>query len=305
MKKLLILAGTTEGRLLSDKLEKAGARHMVSVASEYGETMMEEAEYRTVRTGKMDEGAMADFLRQEGFSEGDYLVDATHPYAKEVTENAKNVALKMRLKYIRVARESVSIPDSDRTFVFESAEECAKALKDVKEPILLTTGSNRLETYAEILSPETLKETYVRVIPSLESIEKCKSAGFEESHIIALQGPFSVELNKAIIKQYGIQHLVTKESGKAGGFAEKIEAAESCGISTYVIVRPSEEEGMGISEVERLLIAEMGLKTDEVELVLAGAGMGAKSSMTEEVIEAVKKIIFAVCEEEKIFREFL
>ncbi len=289
MKKLLILAGTTEGRLLSDKLEKAGARHMVSVASEYGETMMEEAEYRTVRTGKMDEGAMADFLRQEGFSEGDYLVDATHPYAKEVTENAKNVALKKGLKYIRVARESVCIPDSDRTFVFESAEECAKALKDVKEPILLTTGSNKLETYAEILSPETLKETYVRVIPSLESIEKCKCAGFEESHIIALQGPFSVELNKALIKQYGIKHLVTKESGKAGGFAEKIEAAESCGISTYVIARPSEEEGMGISEVERLLIAEMGLKTDEVELVLAGAGMGAKSSMTEEVIEAVKK----------------
>ena len=90
MKKILILAGTTEGRMLSEKLEEAGINHIVSVASEYGETMMGEAELRTVRTGKLDENAMALYLKEAGFSEGDFLVDATHPYAKEVTENAKN-----------------------------------------------------------------------------------------------------------------------------------------------------------------------------------------------------------------------
>lgn len=298
MKKILILAGTTEGRMLSDKLETVGIKHIVSVASEYGETIMGDAGTRTIQTGKMDENAMALYLEDEGFMQGDYLIDATHPYAKEVTENARRVAEKMGLKYLRVAREKVVIPDSDKISIFESVEQCAEALdeafKEVKEPVLLTTGSNKLETYAEILSAETIKNTFVRVIPSLESIEKCKNIGFEESHIIALQGPFSVELNVALIKQYGIRHLVTKESGKAGGFAEKIEAAEKCGISAYVISRP-EEDGMKFSEVEELILSEFDLednsKSDSeknvVELILAGAGMGEKSSMTEEVLEAV------------------
>ena len=289
MKKLLILAGTTEGRLLSDKLEKAGIKHIVSVASEYGETMLEEAEARTVRIGRLDENAMAAFLKSEGFTKGDLLVDATHPYAREVSENARNVAGQMELTLLRVARDRSDIPVSDRVRIYSSIEQCALELKDVKEPVLLTTGSNNLEIYADILSEETLKKTYVRVIPSLESIEKCKAHGFEESHIIALQGPFGVELNEALIKQYGIKHLVTKESGKAGGFSEKLEAAERCGISIYVIARPEQEDGLELGEVERLILSEFHVEEkSEAEIILAGAGMGDKNSMTEEVIEAVK-----------------
>ena len=289
MSKILILAGTTEGRVLSDKLEEAGIKHIVSVASEYGETMLGEGEFRTIRIGKLDEDAMTLYLEGEGFSEGDFLVDATHPYAKEVTENAGKVAEKMGLKYLRVKRDRVDIPVSENIHIFKSVDLCAEALTkflnkkgNQKEPVLITTGSNNLEIFAETLSAEVLKNTYVRVIPTIESIEKCKRLGFEESHIIALQGPFSVELNVALIKQYGIRHLITKESGTAGGFGEKIEAAEKCGISTYVIARP-EEEGMPLSEVEKLLV-----KGSDFHLILAGAGMGDGDSLTEEVKEAVK-----------------
>lgn len=289
MSKILILAGTTEGRVLSDKLEEAGINHIVSVASEYGETMLGEGEFRTIRIGKLDEGDMTLYLEGEGFSEGDFLVDATHPYAKEVTENAGKVAEKMGLKYLRVKRDRVDIPVSENIHIFKSIDLCAEALtkflnqkENQKEPVLITTGSNNLEIFAETLSAEVLKNTYVRVIPTIESIEKCKRLGFEESHIIALQGPFSVELNVALIKQYGIRHLITKESGTAGGFGEKIEAAEKCGISTYVIARP-EEEGMPLSEVEKLFV-----KGSDFHLILAGAGMGDGDSLTEEVKEAVK-----------------
>lgn len=289
MSKILILAGTTEGRVLSDKLEEAGINHIVSVASEYGETMLGEGEFRTIRIGKLDEDAMTLYLEGEGFSEGDFLVDATHPYAKEVTENAGKVAEKMGLKYLRVKRDRVDIPVSENIHIFKSIDLCAEALtkflnqkENQREPVLITTGSNNLEIFAETLSAEVLKNTYVRVIPTIESIEKCKRLGFEESHIIALQGPFSVELNVALIKQYGIRHLITKESGTAGGFGEKIEAAEKCGISTYVITR-SEEEGMTLSEVEKLFV-----KGSDFHLILAGAGMGDGDSLTEEVKEAVK-----------------
>ena len=128
MSKILILAGTTEGRVLSDKLEEAGINHIVSVASEYGETMLGEGEFRTIRIGKLDEDAMTLYLEGEGFSEGDFLVDATHPYAKEVTENAGKVAEKMGLKYLRVKRDRVDIPVSENIHIFKSVDLCAEAL---------------------------------------------------------------------------------------------------------------------------------------------------------------------------------
>ena len=287
MKKILILAGTTEGRMLSDKMESAGIKHIVSVTSEYGETMMGEGENRTLKVGKMDENAMTCFLEKEGFEEGDYLVDATHPFAKEASLNAKNVAAKMKLSYLRVVRDSVEIPDSDSVLVYDSMENCAEALKDINEPIILTTGSKGLEEYAGWVSKETLSNTYVRVIPSIESFEKCKAAGIDESHIVALQGPFSLDLNKALLSQYKIRHLVTKESGKAGGFAEKLKAALECGATIHVISRPEETEGMGLAETERILLSEFA--NDNLgEIILAGVGMGDRLSMTREVEEAIK-----------------
>ena len=216
----------------------------------------------------MDESLMEDYLKSESFSEGDYIIDATHPYATEVSQNARRVASDMNLNYLRVVRERVEIPDSDSIYIYESMEQCAAELNNLvsdkksmdldesydlkvlkesggfkdligskdmnysndsdyskfseysndfnypNEGILLTTGSKELECYIRLVSKDILKNTYVRILPSLESFERCKELGIEESHIIALQGPFGMELNAALFKQYHIRHLVTKESGK-------------------------------------------------------------------------------------------
>ena len=63
----------------------------------------------------------------------------------------------------------------------------------------------------------------------------CEKNGICGKQILALQGPFSVEMNEAILKQYHINCLVTKRSGKNGGYQEKIEAAKRLGISVYEI----------------------------------------------------------------------
>ena len=80
-------------------------------------------------------------------------------------------------------------------------------------------------------------------------LQKAVDTGFLPAHLIAMQGPFSQELNVALIKQSGIGVLVTKQSGKSG-FEEKISAAEQTGTDVIVIKRPKQEDGKNLSEAE-------------------------------------------------------
>ena len=100
---------------------------------------------------------------------------------------------------------------------------------------------------------------YVRVLPVLASLEKTAALGIPARHVIAMQGPFSKELNVALIREFGIQTLVTKASGAVGGFWEKIEAAQECGCEAVVIRRPVEEPGLSAEEVREELVARFGV----------------------------------------------
>jgi len=310
MKKIFVLSGTTEGRMYSDALERAGVRHIVSVASEYGKSMMEDANYRTIHVGRMDESAMENFLKENDFEAGDTLVDATHPYATEVSSNAKIVSERMGLSYLRIKREKTDLTKYRNVKIYDSAEACSKALSECADNILLTFGSKEIEVYANTVSEKTLQNTYVRVLPTVESMEKCIAFGISESHILALQGPFDEALNEAILRQFGIRHLITKESGKEGGFEEKIKACEKLGVITHVIARPEEESGVSVAEALQITgfgnelndgnnltetdegsSASMdsdGLGENEKLIILAGAGMGSRENLTAEVTNAAE-----------------
>ena len=90
-------------------------------------------------------------------------------------------------------------------------------------------------------------------------IESCQALGFEGRNLIAMQGPFSMEMNRAMLTQYECRYLVTKDSGKAGGFLEKIQAAEACGATVVIIGRPLAEEGLSLRECRHMLIERYGL----------------------------------------------
>ena len=96
-----------------------------------------------------------------------------------------------------------------------------------------------LATYSR---KEALKDRlFVRVLPGLESLSLCEKNGICGKQIIAMQGPFSLEMNRALIRQFDIKYLVTKESGRTGGFLEKIKAAEAEGITACVIGNPEKQ----------------------------------------------------------------
>ena len=303
MKEILIFAGTTEGRKLSECLSKADILHTVCVATEYGEIVLTENACAHVHRGRMDVEEMSAFISDGQFST---VVDATHPYAQVVTENIRTAMKGKDIPYIRLKRETDDSYDYDKIRSFECNEDCAEALLQINGNILLTTGSKELSVYC---GHENIKDRlYVRVLPGLESLSLCNENGIMGRHILALQGPFTVDMNEAMLRQYDISCLVTKKSGRAGGYIEKLEAAKRLDIPVYVVERANVEENASntrntnggdnrgkaysFRETCELLnnICHKQINAqNKLNITLAGVGMGSQASLTKEVEHAIKE----------------
>lgn len=107
-----------------------------------------------------------------------------------------------------------------------------------RQNILITTGSKELAPYTRI--PDFAARCYVRALPTVEALEKCRQLGFRREHLILMQGPFSEEMNAAQLRYAEAGYLVTKASGETGGFPEKCEAALALGVEVVCIGRPKE-----------------------------------------------------------------
>ena len=279
MRRPIIFSGTTEGRTLSEKLTASGIAHIVCVATEYGELVMEPSELADVRTGRMTALEMYDLMKFEV----DKVFDATHPYAADVSHNILTACLAADKEYVRILRDTDSDlfhEDAD-IHDFKNADDCAKALSETEGNILLTTGSKELSIYAA--DEDIRSRLYARVLPSHESISLCEEAGLNGKHIIAMQGPFSMETDLALIRQFDIQTLVTKSSGTAGGAPDKVRAAARAGIPVYMIGRPSEETGLSVNEA---LAQYFGIRS-HMTVELVGIGPGGKDLLTLDASDAI------------------
>lgn len=314
-KKIIIFSGTTEGRTLSTKLSGAKIAHTVCVASEYGMIVMDDNEYADVRVGRLDSDDMKKLFAKECGNEG-IIVDATHPYATVVTQNIKAAAMECGLQYIRVIRDKSLMEGCIYDNMNEAAGKLAQILAETDDNVMLTTGSKDLHIVCEKLDDMQKQRLFVRILPVIESIKICQDNGIEPRHIIAMQGPFSKEMNMALLKQYDIKHLVTKESGVAGGFEEKISAAKELGVTCHIIAR-ADEQGTHVDEAFEQIVdsimADASIQIEEhdvagdskpiakscvgvandvqskVKVTLVGRGMGTTATMTKEVFEAVRQ----------------
>ncbi len=284
MKRILIFAGTTEGRQIAEYLAAVGLFCDVCVATEYGEQVIPQMEGLTVHCQRMDQEEMDAFMSKKPYAA---VVDATHPYADTASENIAACAAGNGIPYLRLKRRTDAKDAAGVSYVKDSAE-CAEILKHVLGNILLTTGSKDLSAYC---AEEELKSRiYVRVLPARESLDICYDNGLSGRQILAMQGPFTEEMNLAVIRQCQIRCMVTKESGIAGGFAEKAAAAEKAGIRMIVIGNPDTGSGLSMGETIARLeeITGCGLKNKRMlKITLAGAGMGDAGSMTEDVRRAI------------------
>lgn len=314
MCKIWIFGGTTEGRLLAEYCSREKIEAWVSVASEYGEELLQEELMESgnagnpdlnhntclakkslknvqassvikVLRGRMDRYQMEEFIRNQGI----YLViDATHPHARLVSEEIQEACGRTGVRLERCLRAEGEQNKVRDWVEVDSIQEAVSFLSSVSGVIFATTGSKELEALCQI--PDYQKRVYARVLPTSNVLRKCEKLGITGSHLIAMQGPFSTEMNTLFLRQTKAEWLLTKDSGRAGGFQEKVEAARENGTRVVVIRRP-EEDGISLEEaMEVLKKADEGnvgeLKT---HLILAGIGMGQPSQMTGEVLRSIRE----------------
>ena len=261
--KALVFAGTTEGREAALMLARTGISVTAFTATDYGHEVLDGAadglQNLAVESGRLSEEQIRELLMGE--APDTLVIDATHPYAAQVTANIRRACVDAQKSYIRIVRKSTfkSAADSAGVTVLADAQEVtqwANREENIKKKILLTTGSKDLRIYTEI---EGYRDRVLpRILPDMDSLRIATELGYKKSNIICMQGPFSTEMNIAMIKSVGAQVLVTKDTGKTGGFDSKLEAALSSGIEAVVIGRPSDQEarqadseGMSLEELQR------------------------------------------------------
>lgn len=300
MKKVLVFAGTTEGRELAELLADSNIKCSVCVATDYALELMNDKRL-DVHCGRLTEEEMEVLMIDGKF---DVVVDATHPYAQIVSQNVRQAADKESISLIRLRRSTES---AEEGFVsFKTHEECSAWLSFQTGNILLTTGSKDLGSYAK---NETIKNhLFVRVLPGEESIRLCTANGITGRQIIAMQGPFSAQMNECILREYSIDWMVTKISGHAGGFEEKVEAAKKAGVGVCAILPPLEnvcqteipgderkssmyicENVYDTAKKLELLLKEDILSKRSRKIILSGIGMGNTDGMTREAYHAFEE----------------
>ena len=259
--KALVFAGTTEGREAALMLARTGISVTAFTATDYGHEVLDGAadglQNLTVESGRLSEEQIRELLLGE--APDTLVIDATHPYAAQVTANIRRACMDAQKRYIRIVRKSTFAGEPAGVTVLADAQavtQWANREENIKKKILLTTGSKDLRIYTEI---EGYRDrVWPRILPDMDSLRIATELGYKKSNIICMQGPFSTEMNIAMIKSVGADVLVTKDTGATGGFDSKLEAALSSGIEAVVIGRPSDQEarqadseGMSLEELQR------------------------------------------------------
>ncbi len=275
---ILIFGGTAEGRILAEFCTEHKIFSYISVATDYGQNVLEKSRYLNIIQGRMNDVEIAEFILNNGIKT---VVDATHPYAAEVTKNIKSACAFTGASYLRVQRESNEYAEKSR--YFESTDSLVNYLDSTEGNIFLTTGSKELWKFCRIHNYK--ERCTARVLPSENIVKECVNIGFDESKIIAEKPPFSYEQNLAQMKSCNAKYLVTKESGTIGGFEDKLKAAHEINAEVLIIRRP-QDCGSTLEEAKEMLLEE---KHRQKKVTVAGVGMDGSKTMTAEGLKALQQ----------------
>ena len=281
MYKAIVFAGTTEGYALCEFLAENRVSVYACAATEYGGSLLQENEFLHVSAGRLKTEDMEELFRKEN---PEIVLDATHPYAAEVTKNIRTACESAGVLYQRILRPEGE-KNSEAIYV-ESTEEAAAFLSGTEGNIFLTTGSKELAKFTGI--PDYKERLFARVLSIPSVIRSCAELGIEGKHLIGMQGPCSAEINEAMLRQFQCSYLVTKDTGLAGGFPEKMEACQRCGVTPVIIGRPLKEEGLSLQDA-RVFLSKMFGFTLSQKISLVGIGMGAEKTLTLEGKKALNE----------------
>ena len=276
--KVLLFSGTEEGRSLAQWMTENKVDVLVKVATDYGAAVNQSDVNVSVGSCGGVEG-ISKLIEKEGF---DIVIDATHPYASNITKHVSEACGRTGAEYIRVVRDDSSYSGVK---IVDSVKAAIEYLSDKEGKVFGTTGSKEAAEYTRL--PDFKERVVLRILSVKQSVDDCFALGFEGKNLICAQGPFSKESNLAMFRQSGAKYLVTKDSGKMGGFDEKYLAAKELGMEIVLISRPKDVEGLGFDEAMQLLSKRLSIPMPKRKVSLIGIGVG-KETYTQAALKAVK-----------------
>ncbi|QGG46899.1 precorrin-6A reductase [Heliorestis convoluta] len=265
-----LVAGTSEATKVLQKLLASKMPVVATVVSSYGAELIThpfsaalQKGYLKIHQEALSREAMDSFVKKYQVQA---LLDLSHPYARLASENLIDLASKRNLPYLRYERPSTALPKSPYLRVASTWSEALTYLEQAKagEKVFLATGSRILAQAVPDLQSRHLVP-FVRILPETDQIAHSQDLGLQPWQIIAMQGPFSYDLNKALFVHTGAQWLITKESGSPGGAIEKIQAALDSKMDIIVLKRPSLEYPQVTGDLEEVIKWAMQRQTKEIE----------------------------------------
>jgi precorrin-3B C17-methyltransferase len=230
-----VFSGTGDGNALARELAGRDGPIVVSTASEYGGAIArEDCPGVTVWAGR--QGVEARRRALVG-SQARAIVDATHPFAQQMSEQLIGLSKELGIPYLRYERPGVLDGRPGGSLLCDSVADAAERAIAAGRRIFLATGSKDLATFLTA-QDASAREWFVRITPEPALIRRAIDLGVPRDHILAMQGPFSEAFNTALWRDQRIDCVVTKDSGEAGGFSAKARAAAALKIPLLVIRRP-------------------------------------------------------------------
>jgi precorrin-6A/cobalt-precorrin-6A reductase len=237
---ILLLSGTSEGRSLGARLRAEGLPFLASVTTPEARQLFAGLDPAPeVLVTRFDADALVALLHER---QVEAILDATHPFAHHISETAMQAAARTHIAYVRYERPRTEVTDAvagglDETLITVPTIETAVAVcLERGSRVLLTTGTKTLQMFRQVMDR---KWVMARILPTVASLSQALQTGLPPAQILAMRGPFSEELERALLRQYRIDLLVTKDSGAAGGLDTKMQAAAALGVPTVVVSRPA------------------------------------------------------------------
>ena len=230
-----VFSGTGDGNRLAADLTARGHTVIVSVASDYGRECARASMAGThVVSGNLGVAARRRLLQQAGARA---IVDATHPYAAEMRRQLFSLSTDLGLPYFRFERPS-TLTVSAGVIRCANMADAARLAVERGRRIFLATGGKALSIFLNTPGAGE-REWFARITPQEAAIDAAVRVGVPRAHVCAMQGPFTRDFNEALWKAWNIDFVITKDSGDAGGFPAKLEAARALGLPLLVVERPA------------------------------------------------------------------
>ncbi|MBD3897588.1 cobalt-precorrin-6A reductase [Halomonas sp. ML-15] len=236
--KVLILGGTTEASALASALGERGIPALFSYAGRVATPKPQPLPTRVGGFGGVT--GLAAFLGEERIT---HLVDATHPFAEQMSRHAVAAAQQTGIRCQALTRPPWLPEAGDRWQQVASVEAAVAALAGPAERILLAIGRQQLAAFAS----QPQHHYLLRLVDAPEV-----APPLPRHRVILDRGPFTLDGDLALLQEHGIQRLVCKNAGGAGAIA-KLTAARQLGLPVVMIERPALPQRQEAHTVEEVL----------------------------------------------------